>query len=108
MIAQVALLVLLCAILAYAIQQRRRSRPVAYFIVAVVLAGMTLVVFPDLANRIAELVGIGRGADLAFYVTAVIGLAAIFNLHLRLRSTGETVTKLARSIALLSAKSPKD
>lgn len=108
MIAQIALIVLLGAILAYAIQQRHRSGPVAYFMIAVVVAGMVLVIFPDLANRIAAMAGVGRGADLAFYVIAAIGIAAVFNLHLRLRSTGETMTKLARSIALLSAKSPKD
>jgi hypothetical protein len=108
MIAQIALLVLLCAILAYALQQRHRSRPVAYFMIAVVGAGIVLVLFPELANRIAEFAGVGRGADLALYIVTVIVLAAVFNLHLRLRSTGETATKLARSIAILSAKTPKD
>ena len=69
--------------------------------------GAVLVIFPDLSTAIAKAVGIGRGADLIFYVFMLIVFAAIANLHLRMRAHAETVTLLAREVALLTARQPK-
>ena len=107
MIFQIAALAALALLTLYAFTQRRRSGPLSYGIMAAGAAGAVLVIFPDLSTALANTVGIGRGADLIFYVFMLIVFAAIANLHLRMRSHAEMVTLLAREIALLTAKSPK-
>ncbi len=103
MIAQVVLSLLLGGVLLYAWAQYRRSPIVTVLSCAVSLIGFYFVWFPSHATRVAELVGIGRGADLILYVWACISLVVLLNLHLKLRTQHELLTQLARSIALANA-----
>lgn len=106
MIIQVGLILVLLILALYALAQRSRTPVVAGLIFCSVLVGIGLVLFPGLATRLANFVGVGRGADLIFYLFIVIALAAIFNLHLQIRANKEMVTELVRSLALLSARDP--
>ena len=72
------------------------------------LIGFYFVWLPSHATRVAEFVGIGRGADLVLYVWACISLVVLLNLHLKLRTQHELLTQLARSIALANATLPED
>jgi small membrane protein len=72
------------------------------------LIGFYFVWIPSHATRVAELVGIGRGADLVLYVWVCISLVVLLNLHLKLRTQHELLTQLARSIALANATLPED
>jgi hypothetical protein len=108
MIAQVVLSLLLGVVLLYAWAQYRRSPIVTVLSCAVSLIGFYFVWFPSHATRVAELVGIGRGADLILYVWACISLVVLLNLHLKLRTQHELLTQLARSIALANATLPED
>jgi small membrane protein len=101
------LLLLLSALAIYAVSQRRKSPLVAWMIFLSSLAGMGLALFPEVTNALAAMLGVGRGADLIFYLFIVISLAAIFNLHLQIRRNHEILTELARSIALHSADKRK-
>ena len=103
MIAQIVLSLLLGIVLLYAWAQYRRSPIVTVLSCAVSLIGFYFVWFPSHATRVAELVGIGRGADLILYVWACISLVVLLNLHLKLRTQHELLTQLARSIALANA-----
>jgi hypothetical protein len=103
---QVILLSALAVLVGYALAQHRRSPLVSFSIMGTCAVGAILVIFPDDANLIAHELGVGRGADLIFYVFILIALSAIFNLHLRLRAASEVSTELARAIALLSARQP--
>jgi hypothetical protein len=103
---QLGALVILAMLMLYAFGQRRRSGPLSYGIMAACAAGAVLVVFPDLSTRVANAVGVGRGADLIFYIFMLIVFAAIANLHLRMRAHAEVVTLLARELALTNAKAP--
>ena len=103
MIAQIVLSLLLGGVLLYAWAQYRRSPIVTVLSCAVSLIGFYFVWFPSHATRVAELVGIGRGADLILYVWACISLVVLLNLHLKLRTQHELLTQLARSIALANA-----
>lgn len=107
MIFQAAALLVLAGLLLYAFGQRRRSAPLAYGIMVTAAAGAVLVVLPDLTTAVANAVGIGRGADLIFYLFMLIAFAAIANLHLRMRAQAEVVTLLAREIALATARQPQ-
>jgi len=108
MIAQIVLSLLLGVVLLYAWAQYRRSPIVTVLSCAVSLIGFYFVWFPSHATRVAELVGIGRGADLVLYVWACISLVILLNLHLKLRTQHELLTQLARSIALANATLPED
>jgi small membrane protein len=108
MIAQVVLSLLLGIVLLYAWAQYRRSPIVTVLSCAVSLIGFYFVWFPSHATRVAEFVGIGRGADLVLYVWACISLVVLLNLHLKLRTQHELLTQLARSIALANATLPEE
>jgi hypothetical protein len=90
----------------YAMSQRRRSWPLSVVMMALAACGVVFVLVPDVTNSIASAVGVGRGADLILYCFVLIMLVAVFNIHLRIRSSLDTTTELARAIALLSARSP--
>lgn len=106
MIFQLTALLVLAGLILYAFGQRRRSGPLSYGIMATALIGAVLVSFPDLTTDVANAVGIGRGADLIFYLFMLIAFAAIANLHLRMRAQAEVMTLLAREIALSTASRP--
>lgn len=108
MIAQVVLSLLLGVVLLYAWVQYRRSPIVAILACVVSLVGFYFVWIPSHATRVAELVGIGRGADLVLYLWVCISLVVLLNLHLKLRTQHELLTQLARSIALANATLPED
>ena len=96
----------LVLVMVYALSQRSKSRHLADAMSALSLIGIALVFFPEVTNSIAEKVGVGRGADLVLYCFILISLAAVFNIHLRIRSFNESITELARSIAISSAIKP--
>ncbi len=103
MIAQMLLSILLACVLVYAWAQYRRSPLVAGASLIGGTAGLYLVWTPEQSTAIAEFIGIGRGADLILYLWVCISLNMLLNLHLKLRIQHETLTKLARAMALQNA-----
>ena len=104
MIARLLLSLLLAGVLGYAIVAATRARLVGALIGVAALAGLYFVWWPDVTNRIAHAVGIGRGADLMLYLWVVISMLVALNLHLRLKAQREVTTELARAMALLEAR----
>jgi hypothetical protein len=107
-IAQLVLSGLLVGMLAYAVIAARRTRFVSTLIGLAALAGLYFVWQPDSANRLANDVGIGRGADLILYVWVILSMLVGLNLHLRLRTQAEQTTRLARTLAILEARKAND
>jgi len=70
---QVVLLVLVAALGLYALVLRTRVFD-RIVMLALALAGVVLVAWPGLASDVAQVVGIGRGADLVFYLFIVFCL----------------------------------
>jgi hypothetical protein len=95
-------------VLVYAWAEYRRSPVVASLSVAVSLAGLFFVWVPSESTRVAEFVGIGRGADLILYLWVCISLIVLLNLHLKLRTQQEMITRLARAIALANVVTPNE
>lgn len=106
MIMQILLITILVFAILYALTQKKRAFAVSMAMVAVSIVGCILVLFPNLANAAAQVFGVGRGADLILYCFVVISMVSIFNIHLRLRSEHENLTKLARAVAILGAREP--
>lgn len=107
MIAQVLLSILLGFVLVCAWAQYKRSPLVAGASMLAGLAGLYLVWTPEQSTAVAEFIGIGRGADLILYLWVCISLNMLLSLHLKLRVQHETLTKLARAMALQNAIVPE-
>jgi small membrane protein len=63
-----------------------------------------LIAFPSATAVIAKWLGIGRGADLVLYATALGGLGASLYFYGRCRSLEEMVTGVIRREALRAAR----
>jgi small membrane protein len=109
MIIKFLLIAGLLSCIAYMKVQRHSSRLLSRIVVLVALVGIIFVIQPGLTNKLASFVGVGRGADLIIYCWLLISLILIVNLQLKIISVNQTVTELARQIALQSpAKQTQD
>ena len=80
---------------------RWRKRTLDIIVLAVL--AITAVVFilqPDLTQRIANKLGVGRGADLIFYISIMLFWFMILKLYARLRSLEQNFTEFIRKDAL--------
>ena len=58
------------------------------------------ILFPSVWNRIAGIVGVGRGTDMVLYALVVAFLSFTLTTYLRFRDLETRYTKLARRLAL--------
>lgn len=105
MIIQIILSLGLAGCLFYVISLGRSYRSLRLTLFAIVLSGFVFVWIPDITNKIAAWVGVGRGADLVMYIWIVLNLLFILRLHIKLREQSEALTQLARRIALSDTES---
>lgn len=103
MIAQLVLTFGLTACLFYVFSLGRALPIIRLGLFAVVLTGYLFVWMPELTNSLANLMGIGRGADLIMYLWIIVSLFLIMRLHIRLREQSVLITKIAREYALTDA-----
>ena len=75
----------------------------AYVTLVVVAAGVFIVV-PDLLTRLAQMVGVGRGADLVLYLLVVTFMLVSVVLFRRLEQLERRYTRLARAVAIREAQ----
>jgi hypothetical protein len=106
MIIQWVLVLALLGTAAYALMQARTPAAVRWANVLASVAGILFVLRPELTNRIAAVLGVGRGADLLLYCWVVVSLALFAQLQLALLRTNEQLTELTRAIALATAQPP--
>jgi small membrane protein len=66
------------------------------------------ILFPSVWNRIAKLVGVGRGTDMVLYALVVAFLSFTLTTYVRFRDFEARYTKLARRQALDEAGPPPD
>jgi len=68
--------------------------------------GTLMAIVPDFTTRVANLVGVGRGVDLFFYLS-ILGLAFMcLLLYSRIRQLESSITELARALAIKKANDP--
>ncbi|MBS0340809.1 MAG: DUF2304 domain-containing protein [Proteobacteria bacterium] len=96
-----------CVIL-YAYTQARMAPKVTGLAIVVALVGEYFVLLPDHAAYVANAVGIGRGADLIFYLWILFSLIGLLYLHLKLRVANERFVTLIRQLALERAEAGND
>lgn len=104
MIAQILFTIALIASLIYIHGQTKLLGPIRIAMYTVIIAGVFFVWSPDQSTWLAHLLGIGRGADLIYYIWIILSLAVFINVHLKLRENVTLVTQLARQIAIADAQ----
>ena len=65
--------------------------------------GVICVLFPQITTKIANKLGVGRGADLILYLGIIFFFFVIIRMYARIRKLDQTVTKIVRDNTLKSA-----
>ena len=55
---------------------------------------------PEVTNRLADLLGIGRGADVVVYSAIVVIIAVLFRTSVRMEQLERAITTVTRELAL--------
>ena len=100
MIIQVVLIAIFVALILRIVAQPLFPGLLKLGSLALVAVGILFVLFPPLTNRLAHVLGVGRGADLFLYLAMSCGSLLLFNLYLRLRSLELRQVELVRQLAL--------
>lgn len=88
----------------FALREWRVSRLVGLGLLAVSIVGAVFVWVPAAADATARQLGVGRGTDLVLYLYCAVSFLLILNLSLKLRTQHETLTRLARYVAISHAR----
>ena len=75
-------------------------------IIAFAVFAVLTVLFPRVLSEVANLVGVGRGADLLLYATVVVLLGFLALQEARTKAAEKRTTYLARRLALDEAEAP--
>lgn len=104
MIAQMTFTLVLTAIVLMACVQLRQIPLVGVAVICAALFGGYLIWSPEQATAMAHWLGVGRGTDLILYVWVLISFAVMLILYFNSREQLQSVTALARAIALAEAR----
>jgi hypothetical protein len=63
--------------------------------------------FPELSQFVAEIVQVGRGADLILYLTAFSFICFVIIVIIKFEKMNQDITVLTRSIAILKSRKNK-
>jgi hypothetical protein len=102
-LAQIVLLVLIAGLVVYSFTGRNVSRDRALLLLLAVVGGV-LVLWPGLSTSQARTLGVGRGADLVFYLFVVFCLFRFVSIAGDKRRMEERLNGVVREFALLTAR----
>lgn len=102
------LLIGLALILAYIGSHRSLSKLQFLFVTAFFGIGAVIVVWPDLANRSAAILRVGRGADLLLYFAVLCGVLVAANFYFRFKQNEQVVITIVRQLALITPMQPPE
>ncbi|CAM3968010.1 DUF2304 domain-containing protein [Helcobacillus massiliensis] len=77
-------------------------------IIMFALFAVFTVIFPTILTQVAQLVGVGRGADLLLYATVVVLLGFLALQEARTKNAEKRTTYLARRLAIADAPTPEE
>lgn len=95
---QVVLIAILVAFLVYILRLRTVVLDRILYIV-LAIAGISLVLDPDLSSTVAHMLGIGRGTDLLFYFFVLAAMFFAVTVSARIRALQRQVSQLISAIA---------
>jgi hypothetical protein len=103
---QVILIVSLLFILVSYFRRFRRQVLDKIFISLMLLSGIFLVLYPEMTNQLAHFIGIGRGADLIFYL-AIMGFGyLVLVLYSKIKKLEDQFSSFIRKQSLDSINTP--
>lgn len=70
----------------------------AWAVLAIAIGVVALI--PEVTNRLADLLGIGRGADVVLYTAIVAIVAMLFRISIRIEQLDRAITTVTRELAL--------
>lgn len=70
------------------------------------LVAVVAILFPQLINSIANLIGVGRGTDLLLYGLIIVFVGHSISTSLRFRQQEREITQIARAVAIREAERP--
>jgi small membrane protein len=100
-------ILLICGVIIILVYYILRFRNAVFDLaLLLVFSGLAVffILFPDYTNTIAHKLGVGRGADLLFYLCILFFLFIILKLFARIRRLEETVTAFVRKEAKTGAE----
>ena len=100
MMIQPVISLVLLGILFFTLIQSRNHRILRATMILSVLLGLVFTWMPELSNSIANFLGVGRGADLIFYIWILISMLALAALYFSFNRQHKQITELARALAL--------
>jgi len=103
MMIQPILSAMLLGILLFTLMQSRKGVLLRTTMLLSVVLGMIFTWAPGLANDIAHYLGVGRGADLIFYIWILVSMLALVALYIGINRQGKQITELTRTLALYRA-----
>src|SRR3990167_5791873 len=68
------------------------------------LAAAVVILLPQTATLLANILGVGRGVDLALYISVVVLFYVLFTMSRRVDRLEKSLTDLVREIALKNAE----
>ena len=111
MIIQILILAFIAFALVRTVRQFRAGRlTLAWllFWVAFWLMAGVAVMLPQTTSTVANLVGVGRGADLVIYVSLLALFYLVFRVFVKIEEVEREITRLVRAIALQDLDDEKD
>lgn len=101
---QIVLITGVLFILLYFIQRIKHA--VLSVLLMVILSGTAVffILQPELTNKIAHVIGVGRGSDLVFYISILLFWYVILRLYARVRKLEEIITALIRQDAIKNSE----
>ncbi len=110
MIFQIALIAFALFAILKTWKQYQKKEASKYWAVAFSLLWLLVIavaLVPNLANMTANVVGIGRGADVIVYSAIVILVYTVYRLMLKQQKLSADMTALVRAVAIENAKKPE-
>ncbi|MCB1688806.1 MAG: DUF2304 domain-containing protein [Halioglobus sp.] len=100
MIIQPIISLALLGILFFTLTQSGGGYVLRLAMIVSVLSGIVLTWMPALSSVIANYLGVGRGADLIFYIWILVSMLALVSLYFSINQSKKQITELARALAL--------
>lgn len=97
----------LALILSYIGSRKHVSRVQFLFVLMFFLLGAVSVIFPDFSTRVAERLGVGRGADLLLYFAVLCGVLVAANFYFRFKDNERILSEVVRQLAIQSPLRPQ-
>jgi small membrane protein len=108
MIIKPFLSILLFGVLFFVMIQHHSGRLLRPAVAIAVAVGIFFTWMPEFSNKVANYLGIGRGADMIFYIWIVLSLLAFASLYITFNKQERQITHLTRALALYHSRDNQD